>query len=146
MCLDINIMSRYIAKTMYLQKQKWLIIWNGGSSNLYLLFRKFCLNIVFLSSDGIYGSSLKNASCCKKISPIQTKIYNRQTNILLFFLDWRRKQIIWQGVLFIWWSHVDGHQTVELCIKNWIFLNYLIWRNDQNKSCGSQKVIRLSNW
>jgi hypothetical protein len=65
---------------------------------------------------------------------------------LLFFLDWRRKQIIWQGVLFIWWSHVDGHQTVELCNKNWIFLNYLIWRNDQNKSCGSQKVIRLSNW
>jgi len=31
MHLDIYIMSRYMAKTMYLEKPKWLIISNGGN-------------------------------------------------------------------------------------------------------------------
>ena len=84
-------MFRYIVKTMYLEKPKHLISWNGGS-NKYQLYWPACRTCQYQSLEDVniayqinqLGTAVNGPVYCKiwqKTSPI----YQSHTTIMLLF-------------------------------------------------------------
>ena len=57
-------MSRYTLKTMYLEKPKRLIIWNGGSIAISMCLSKYAKHKMGLSHLVIFVSCWKGGTCC----------------------------------------------------------------------------------